>query len=88
MSSSNSLKGSIPSNQLVCTHLLDSIYNGFINSSYQRHGYGFLLTSDFDAFLGVFKFNQPHGQGLVFFRDGSILYGSFKKGQIEGVTLT
>lgn len=30
--------------KVVSTHLIDGIYQGFVNSSYQRDGFGFLQT--------------------------------------------
>lgn len=74
--------------QMVCTHLVDGIYQGFVNSSYQRHGFGIIQDSEFDHFIGFFKHNHPHGPALVIFRDGHLLYGSFVKGHLTGVTLT
>jgi len=80
---------SVPSHhQLVCTHLLDGIYQGFVNSSYARDGFGIIQTENFDTYIGFFKFNKIHGTGLIIYRDGAMIYGTFKNGVISGLSLT
>lgn len=38
--------------------------------------------------MGFFKFNKMHGIGLIVYPDGSMIYGNFNQGQLEGVALT
>jgi hypothetical protein len=64
------------------------MFQGFVNSSYQRDGFGLLQTDDFDTYLGFFRYNRLHGPGLLLYRDGSLLYGSFRQGDLSGVGLT
>jgi hypothetical protein len=72
----------------VRTHLIDGIYQGVVNSSYQRDGFGILQTDEFQTFIGEFRYNRPHGIGLIIYSNGSIIYGHFKGGEIDGITLT
>lgn len=74
--------------KLARTHLIDGIYQGEVNRSYQRDGFGILLTEDFEAYIGFFKYNKPHGLGLIVYGDGSMIYGFFKAGLLEGIGLT
>lgn len=74
--------------QIVSMHLIDAIYQGMVNSSYQRDGFGILQTDQFDTYLGYFKYNRLHGLGLILYSDGSIIYGNFVHGQVQGIALT
>lgn len=74
--------------QIACTHLIDAIYHGIVNSSYQRDGFGILMTDDYDTFLGYFRYNKLHGLGLIVYKDGGVIYGNFNNGQLEGITLS
>jgi hypothetical protein len=38
--------------------------------------------------MGFFKYNKMHGLGLMIFDDGSLIYGHFNQGKLEGVVLT
>jgi hypothetical protein len=68
--------------KIVRTHLIDGIYEGLVNASYQRDGFGILQTDDFQTYVGHFKYNKPNGLGLIFYSDGSIIYGNFQNGQL------
>ena len=47
--------------KMVTTHLIDGIYQGFVNSSYQRDGFGLIQTENYETYLGFFKYNKIHG---------------------------
>ena len=81
-------KTSIQDYKIVSTHLIDGVYEGFVNSSYQRDGFGMLQTEEFDTYIGFFKYNKIHGIGLIVYRDGSIIYGQFSNGKLSGIALT
>ena len=74
--------------QMLNIHLIDAVYQGFVNSSYQRDGFGVILTEKYELYMGFFKFNKMHGIGLIIFEDGSIIYGHFNQGKLEGIVLT
>lgn len=73
--------------KLVLTHLIDGVYQGFVNSSYQRDGFGILQTDKFDTYIGFFRYNKIHGRGMIIYSDGSIIYGNFVHGKLEGIGL-
>lgn len=72
---------------MINMHLIDGIYEGFINASYQRDGFGILQTNDFQTYIGYFKYNKLHGLGMVIYTDGSIIYGNFRNGEFQGIGL-
>ena len=55
--------------QLVTTYLLDGRYQGFVNSSYQRNGFGLLLTSEYDFFAGFFRYLSHYVTDLISLMD-------------------
>jgi hypothetical protein len=59
-------------------HQLDCIYQGEVNQSYQREGFGIQQTIDFQTYLGWWKNNKANGLGLIIFPNSNILYGHFK----------
>lgn len=73
---------------MVTTHMIDGIYQGFINTSYQRDGFGTLQTENYQTYIGFFKYNKMHGLGLIIYPDGCIIYGNFYQGRLEGIALT
>lgn len=73
--------------KLACTHLIDGVYEGIVNASYQRDGFGILQTDDFQTYMGYFKYNKPNGLGLIIYTDGSMIYANFHNGLLEGIGL-
>jgi hypothetical protein len=74
--------------KIVRTHLIDGVYEGFVNASYQRDGFGIVQTDDFQTYMGYFKYNKPNGLGLIIYTDGSMIYANFHQGKLEGIGLT
>jgi hypothetical protein len=59
-------------------HQLDCIYQGEVNQSYQREGFGIQQTIDFQTYFGWWKNNKANGLGLIIYPNSNILYGNFK----------
>ena len=38
--------------------------------------------------MGFFRLNKMHGLGLIIYADGSMIYGNFYHGKLEGIALT
>lgn len=45
--------------------MIDSIYLGQLNNSYQKDGFGIQQTFEFDTYIGYWKSNKAEGIGLV-----------------------
>lgn len=46
-----------------------------------------MQTEDFDTYIGFFKYNKIHGTGLIIYKDGAMIYGTFHNGIICGLAL-
>ena len=68
-------------------HQLDCVYHGEINKSYQREGFGLLQTLYFDTYAGFWKNNKAEGRGVIFYREGVILFGCFSRNHLSGPTI-
>lgn len=66
-------------------HLLDSIYVGWMNTSYQKDGFGIQQTFEFNTYIGQWKSNRIEGLGLVLLESGEQIYAYFKHDQIDGL---
>ena len=58
-------------------HLIDCIYLGHLNDSFQRNGFGIIQTFQFDTYVGYFRNNKAEGLGLVLFETDLIIYANF-----------
>jgi len=49
----------------------ETVYIGDFNASGERHGPGELLWSNGDKYVGSFVCGMRHGQGTLYFKDGT-----------------
>ncbi len=68
-------------------HQLDSIYNGQLNNSYQKDGFGLQQTFNFDTYIGYWKNNKIEGLGLVILSNGTFIYANFARNAIDGMAI-
>lgn len=66
-------------------HLLDSIYYGNINNSYQKDGFGIQQNFEFHTYIGYWKSNRIEGLGLIILESGELVYANFKQDEIDGL---
>jgi hypothetical protein len=67
--------------------LIDSIYYGQLNSSYQRDGFGIQQTFSFDTYIGYWHNNKTEGLGLVILANSVLIYANFNRDSIDGLTI-
>lgn len=75
------------SSHLHTIHLLDCIYMGQMNNSYQKDGFGIQQAFSFDTYIGYWKNNKIEGLGLLLFHTGLVIYANFYRDTIDGLTI-
>jgi hypothetical protein len=60
-------------------YYIDSIYEGTVNPSHYREGFGIMQTINFHTYIGFFKNGRAEGLGLIILSCGTRIYGNFVK---------
>ena len=61
-----------------------SIYKGSFNFNFKKEGFGILIDSFGNKYIGEWKNDQFHGQGILLSINGDYYQGDFIKGKLEG----
>lgn len=67
---------------------IDGAYQGQLSWSYQKHGAGVFVSSNYDAYLGEWKNNHLNGRGCIIFRNGRIVITNFNRNKPYGLMIT
>ena len=78
------IESSINQKNVTLSYFDGSIYKGFINSKWQREGYGVLYLADNSIYEGFFRDNKMEGRGRLYSNDGYAYDGEFKDNMFNG----
>ena len=70
------------------SEVIETYHGSF--SNWQPHGYGICQFHEgpMKIYKGQWRDGQPHGEGEATYRDGTIIIGSFRHGEPEGLITT